>query len=168
MSIIAVKRYEDGFEIASDSITIRGYTQTIDTTNNAKLFSYDNLTIGSSGSSKEIQLFRMFLKTHKVANNSEEAILDLLSSFSNWKYEKTGDCSIDNHYIICIDNVPYAIEEYLVEEVISYEAIGAGLDFALTALHLGHTVEDSVQVAIDLSIYCESPIIKIIKREGSK
>ena len=43
--------------------------------------------------------------------------------------------------------------------IITYEAIGAGLDYALAALYLGHTVEDSVKTACELSVYCEQPII---------
>lgn len=168
MSVVAVKRYDDGFEIAADSITVRGYTQTINNTKSIKLFEYDNLVVGSCGSAEEGQLFRMFLKTHKVANNSEEAVLDLLGTFSDWKYEKTGDSMIENYYIFCIDYTPYAIWNYLVDEVVTYEAIGAGEDYALTALHLGHSAGESVGVAIDLSVYCESPIIKITKRKGSK
>jgi len=41
------------------------------------------------------------------------------------------------------------------------------MDFALAALHLGHTAEEAVATSIELSIYCEAPI-QVIKKKSSK
>lgn len=40
------------------------------------------------------------------------------------------------------------------------------MDFALAALHLGHTAEEAVEVATELSIYCEKPV-QVIRREDN-
>jgi len=51
-----------------------------------------------------------------------------------------------------------------VQRVEKFEAIGAGSDFALAALFLGKDSREAVEVACQLSIYCEEPIISFEMR----
>lgn len=46
----------------------------------------------------------------------------------------------------------------MVDEILKYHAIGAGMDYALAALYLGATAVQSIETACELSIYCEYPI----------
>jgi ATP-dependent protease HslVU (ClpYQ) peptidase subunit len=50
------------------------------------------------------------------------------------------------------------VEGFFVKEIVDYTAIGAGMDFALSALYLGNSVEESIKAACHLSVYCEEPI----------
>ena len=43
-------------------------------------------------------------------------------------------------------------------------AIGAGEDYALASLHLGHTAKEAVETACELSVYCERPVKSLTRR----
>jgi ATP-dependent protease HslVU (ClpYQ) peptidase subunit len=158
MSVVACKVTKDGYEIASDSISVRGYTQTRNNSKLSKLFKVNGLVIGSVGTAEEAALLRLFAATHKPASEAESALLEFWAEFSEWKHKKTDKREIENHYLIGLGHKIFHIEQWLIDQVITYEAIGAGMDFALAALYLGHDVEKAVETAIELSVFCASPV----------
>ncbi|MEM7348556.1 MAG: hypothetical protein AAF485_30380 [Chloroflexota bacterium] len=167
MSVVACKITENGYEIAADSITVRGYTQTKgQTTRHSKLFEINDMVVGSTGYAEEVSLFRLFVSTRKPSNPDEYSMLELLSDFSDWKSKKANDGDISNSYIIGFAGKVFAINHWLIEEVVKYEAIGAGEDFALAALHLGFSANEAVETAIELSVFCEGPVQLITKTNG--
>lgn len=164
MSVVACKITKNGYEMVSDSITVRGYSQTKgQNSNRVKLIEINGVVVGSVGRAEESSLFQLFLKTHTPASSTESGILDLLSEFHDWKYKKINSSSIDNEYLIGFEGNVFRVEGWLVEKIVSYSAIGAGSDFANATMHLGHSAKKAVETAIELSIYCENPIIEIIK-----
>lgn len=162
MSVVACKIRNDGYDIAADSISVRGYTQTKgENTNLSKLFEINDIVVGTVGTAEEGSLFRLFCATRKPAAANEYAILEFLSEFSEWKDKKTNSLSIENSYLIGFGGKCFAVEQWLVEEILTFQAIGAGMDFALAALHLGHSAKEAVETAIELSVYCEAPVIVV-------
>jgi ATP-dependent protease HslVU (ClpYQ) peptidase subunit len=164
MSIVVCKITDTGYDLAADSITVRGYTQAKgQNINLSKLFEVNGLAVGTCGEAEEGSLFRLFAVTRKPAAPTESAVLEYLSEFSDWKNNKTGNADLENSYIIGFDGHAFAIERWLISEITQYEAIGAGMDFALAALYLGASAERAVEVAIELSIFCEAPV-RVIHR----
>ena len=47
-----------------------------------------------------------------------------------------------------------------VNEINEYAAIGAGEDFALAALYLGHSAKEAVKTACELSAFVAEPIVE--------
>jgi ATP-dependent protease HslVU (ClpYQ) peptidase subunit len=164
MSVVACKILEDRIEIASDSILVRNYTQSKTDPNSkqAKLFEVNGLVIGSVGFASEFALLQIFAINHHPSEPTEKCVLEFISEFSKWKNERIGSSSIDNDYLIIVKNKVFHVSGFWIAEVNNYEAIGAGQDFALAALYLGKNVEDAIDVACELSIYCEKPIKKIV------
>ena len=167
MSVVACKIYKDRYEMASDSIIVWGWTQ--DKGKNldmVKLIECNDLIIGSSGLSSEIEMMRMFVKNHRPIQEDGESILNFMDEFVNWMKKKTDDDhnSIKNSFIIGMKVKVFQFNCWNVCEVLTHTAIGAGMDYASTALYLGHDVEKAVEVATELSIYCEKPIIKKVKK----
>jgi ATP-dependent protease HslVU (ClpYQ) peptidase subunit len=159
MSIVACRILENGFDIVADSITTRGNTQTKgQTTTRSKLFEVNEMIIGGVGFARESALFHLFAKTHTPVRADESGFLEYLSEFSDWKKKKTNDANLENSYLVGYRGKVFVLNQWLVEEVRTFEAIGAGERFALAALHLGHSAEKAVETAIELSIYCEYPI----------
>ena len=162
MSVVACRILKNGFEMSSDSICVYGYTQTKgDTTKHAKLFETNNIVVGGVGLAQDNSLMQLFAETHSIIRSDERGILEFLSEFSDWKKEKVDDAKINNHYLIGFKGRVWEVYEWSIMEVISYSAIGAGMDFALAALYFGATTSKAVEVATELSIYCEKPIITI-------
>ena len=164
MSVVACRITENGYEIAADSITVRGSTQTKgQTTDQVKLFEANDMVIGGVGTAEENSLMRLFAETHRPVSADELALLEFLSEFSEWKKKKTDSNVIRNSYLLGYQGNVFHIEQWYVSKVTSYMAIGAGMSFALAALFLGKTAEKAIETAIELSIYCEAPIIVIEK-----
>ncbi len=161
MSVVAVKITKDKISIAADSITVWGATQWKgDATKATKLFKVNEMIVGAGGSCEEATLFQLFLQTTKPARTDELAILDLLSQFSTWKNNKIAKPDLVNHYILIYKKKVFIIVGWDVDIVTKYYALGAGMDFALAALYLGHSPKKAVKVATELSIYCEAPIVE--------
>lgn len=167
MSIVAVKKLEKGFEIASDSITVRGYTKRKgDYSNSPKLFKSNGLIIGGVGTAEETSLLQIFCGTHKPSAASEYALLEFLSEFADWKKKKTNNYNgVENPYLICFEGRIFSAYDFFIEEILTFEAIGAGMDYALAAMHLGHGVRQAVESAIELCVYCEKPIIHMTSED---
>lgn len=165
MSVVCVKVAKKAVEIASDSIMVQGWTQSKGNNSYAKLFSVNGMTIGSVGYAEEGSLMQVFCMTHQPEAATESAILQFLSAFSEWTYKSMNKRGIDNSYILVFQDKVFEIEGFFVQEITTFTAIGAGKDFALTALHLGHDVKKAVAIACELSVYCEPPIrYSVIKR----
>ena len=104
MSIVACRILEDGYEIAADSISVRGSTQTKNNINRSKLVEVNNMVIGAVGLAEESGLLQIFAKTHRPSAATEEGILEFWNEFSEWKKKRTDRGSIENSYFIGIDD----------------------------------------------------------------
>jgi hypothetical protein len=166
VSVIAVKVREGGYDIASDSIQVRYSTQSKgDRTSMAKLMEINGMVIGAVGASEEASLLFLFAETRKPERPTQMGILNFLNDFNEWKHKKIGKYFGGNEYFICFEGSVFHINGWQIDFVRSYEAIGAGMDYALAALYFGHSAEESVECAIHLSCYCEGPVISISKGE---
>ena len=167
MSVVACKVYNDRYEIASDSIIVFGYSQIKGKNMDlVKLIEGNGVIIGYSGISAELEMMRIFLKNHHPKEESTEAILDFVEEFVQFMKKKT-DSEYRKFYgvmLIGLDNKVFYFNDWCATIVTEYCAIGAGMDYANTALYLDHTVEKAVEVATELSIYCEKPIVKKVRK----
>ena len=156
MSVVAVKVTKNKITIGADSILVSGWTQEKDKL--AKLNKANGMIIGDVGDAEEGALFLLFCKTRKPREASVDAIVEFMSEFQDWMNNKTGESKLSNQYILIIEKKAFMIEGFFIKEVTDYTAIGAGADFALSALYLGNSVKDSIKAACHLSVYCEEPI----------
>ena len=164
MSVVACKILPNGYEIASDSISVRFWTQSKGgNTKFSKLFEVNDVVVGSVGYAEESSLLQMYCATRKPSEATEPAILEFFSEFSSWKKKKAEKSGLDNAYLVGFNGKVFSINGWFIQEVLKYEAIGAGMDFALAALYLDNSAHDAVKVACELSIYCEEPIQVISK-----
>ncbi len=166
MSVIACRILPNGYEIASDSISVRAWTQSKgENTKFSKLFEENDLVIGCVGSAEESSMLQIYCRTRKPTSPTEAALLEFMSEFSSWKKDKVGKTGLDNAYLIGYRGKVFSINGWFIQEVLKYEAFGAGMDYALAALYLEKTAFEAVKVACELSILCEEPIQVISKTE---
>jgi ATP-dependent protease HslVU (ClpYQ) peptidase subunit len=158
LSIAVVKVHDNIIELGADSIVVKG--DTLNTRDSdAKIKSVERgFSFASAGSAMEIEMFYLFSKTRKPSGNDEENILTFFEEFREWLCKKTDISKINNSFLIVFRGKAFYFHKYYLKEVKDFEAIGAGSDFALAALYLGKSTKEAVQVACDLSIYCEKPI----------
>jgi len=156
MSVVAVKVTKNKITIGADSILVSGWTQEKDKL--AKLNKTNGIIIGDVGDAEEGALFLLFCKTRKPRESSVDALVEFMSEFQDWMNNKTGESKLSNQYILIIEKKAFMVEGFFIKEVTDYTAIGAGMDFALSALYLGNSVKESIKAACHLSVYCEEPI----------
>lgn len=156
MSVVAVKVSKNKITIGADSILVSGWTQEKDKL--AKLNEINGMIIGDVGDAQEGALFLIYCKTRKPREASVEALVEFMSEFQDWMSNKIDETKLNNQYIIVLDKKAFMMEGFFIKEVTDYTAIGAGMDYALSALYLGNSVNDSIKAACHLSIYCEEPI----------
>jgi ATP-dependent protease HslVU (ClpYQ) peptidase subunit len=156
MSVVAVKVEKDKITIGADSIIVTGWTQEKDKM--AKLNETNGMVIGDVGDAEEGGLFLMYCRTRKPREASVEGVIEFLSDFQDWKANKIDDSKIQNSYILVFEKKVFMMEGFYVKEVKDYMSIGMGMDYSLAALMLGHSVYEAINVACELSIYCEKPI----------
>lgn len=159
MSVVCCRINDGNIEIASDSISIRGYTQSKGHNIAVpKLTKHDDFVYGSVGFAEEHALFGHYLLTHKFADFTENELTKTMVSFANWKQKEIQKHDIENSYIFVKKSKAFSVSNFLISPILKFEAIGAGRDFALAALYLGHSAVESAKVACELSIFCEEPI----------
>lgn len=159
MSVVVAKILENEIEISADSICVLGRTKVHSGTKISKIEKYNDMIIGGCGETEEISLFFHYMKTHTIEHMDERHVLDFIIEFKRWKNDLIQNSSLKNSYILAYKGKCFGISNMLVYEITNYDAIGAGMDYALGALYQGATAEEAVKAACDLCCYVSEPII---------
>ena len=100
MTVIACRILDKGFEISSDSITMRYGTQFKgDNVFISKLYEINGMVIGVAGYADDCGLMRLFAETRNPSSSNEYAFLEFMSDFSDWKKKKTDDSKIKSTFL---------------------------------------------------------------------
>ena len=163
MTVIAINKTTEAINIAADSLISRGSQKVsasrIDV---GKIFQGNDLVIASSGAWHEAALLEIFIRTNKPESADLSCIMDFLWRFKIWAREKEENFPMDSCHIIVFKDKIFRTDGGLnINPVPQFDAIGAGQDFALAAMHLGKTPKEAVEVACELSVWCNAPITEI-------
>lgn len=157
MSVVAIKKVDGKWQAAADAIMVRWCTQNKE--KDAKLNRVGEFIVGTAGSAGIGNLMFEYLSNHQPKTNNRDGWVRFMADFEKHIKAINTDLKNENVFLIIWKNKAWHLtSKFYVDEVKSFEAIGAGMDFALAALHLGHNPATAVGVACDLSIYCERPI----------
>lgn len=164
MTVIAARKYSDRIEFSADASTTSGSTKITDRTiQSSKLFHQNDLTIGLTGNVAEGSLLYIFSRNHKPSSSSLIGIIDFLFEFEGWVRSRDSNFNICNHYLIAFEEKLFrSYSRFDVFEVSEFDAIGAGEDFAMTAMHLEKSPSEAVEIACNLSVWCSKPIKNIV------
>lgn len=122
------------------------------------------LLIGSTGNILETQILDKFLLGGYTCSPTKQSVFDFMTRFSEFKRKTTDDGTIRNHSIFWFQSEDEVVvtQRMSVLKPADYAAIGSGFQFAMAALHLGHSAREAVQVAIDLNPYCAGPVVSYL------
>jgi len=116
-----------------------------------------------------IEWIKKKIPSHLVRNlqrRSGKANRGVLSRIWYGIWKKSANATLTNAYLLIYHSKVFFIKDLYVREITMYWALGAGETYAKAALHLGHSAYEAVQVACELSPWCETPINTIqIKKE---
>lgn len=160
MSVVAVRKTDKKIKIAADSISVCGWTRMEKTIKKAKLFKVNGIIAGGVGLASENLLLENFCLTHQPHEATEREVLNFFIEFNNY-LKDLGLSKYTNAFILCFRGKAFLIyEDMYVNEINEYAAIGAGEDFALAALYLGHSAKEAVKTACELSAFVAEPIVE--------
>lgn len=156
MSVVAVKVYDNQIVMSADTIVVRGQDKT--PVGVGKLFSVNDMLIGSSGYASEGVYMRLFSENHRPIDATEKDIAQFMMEFAVFKNNMTGDGSLENSYLLAYKGKCFYLNQAYIGEVKDFYAIGAGQDYADAALYLGHSPQEAVKVACALCCMVSEPI----------
>ena len=178
MSVVTARVYEDKIVMAADSIIAYGWTKTSPvvendgkkTRNFSKLIEVNGMLIGGVGSAESIQLMQIFATTHKPKSSNEKDMLDFVVEFNKWKNDMPASSidSADAEFLIAVDGELFCIGGLYIEHVMNYSAIGAGMDYALAALYLGHSPAEAAKTACELNCFVSEPVFELTQERKKK
>lgn len=161
MSVVCAKILGNRIELSADSIMVYGYSK--DTRNIfSKVNEANGMIMGAVGLCRETSFMWHYMQTNKPADATDRAVLEFMISFAKWKKDLTNDSSVENDYMLIFGNKIFQIEGLFVYSMGNegdFGSIGAGRDFANTALKLGKSPSEAVKIACELSCYVAEPIL---------
>lgn len=91
MSVVCCRVYDDHICFASDSITVRGWTQTRNENKiHAKLAAVNGMIVGGVGNTEETVLLQLYCRTRTPADATVDEVLNFFVEFYDWKKEEGG------------------------------------------------------------------------------
>ena len=161
MSCVAVKITEDKIEFAADSIAVINSTNISKAVGARKLEKINDMIIGGSGYVSEIESLFVYAESHQPFDKSIRAMREFFYEFSTWKQSKGQKFDTDSDFIIAYKGKVFSLFGSALTEIKQYSAIGAGYQYALAALYLGHTAKEAVKVSCVLDCFVAEPIVNI-------
>lgn len=161
MTVVAVKKYNDKIVMSCDSQTTYGTRYKVEKmretspvkSDMGKIFIENDMLIGCSGAVSESNLLKLFARNHKPKSADVDGILEFLLEFRDYIAKRTAEPAykIDNQ---TFGGKVFECYDMDVTERPTFWAIGSGMFLALSALHLGQTPEEAVNVAKQYDLYC--------------
>lgn len=125
MSVVAVRRVAKGqFEIAADSIYVRGWTQGKDP--NGKLWRMGDMVAGACGRTSVNSVFREFIDVHRPKVNTEWGWQILMTEFIRHAVMTDARLVLDeNDFLMVYAGKAFEISGMAIRQVKDFAAIGA-------------------------------------------
>lgn len=160
MSVVSAKVYSDKIIMAADSI-VTYYGENKDTRGDfLKMRKINDVLIGTAGSATEASLMWHYMSTHNPFGATEKDVLEYLIEFSRWKKDLTGDCDVNNEYLIAFNGKLFRAHGIFVIEIRDFASVGHGMFYSNAAMYLGHTPREAVKVACEMDCFVAEPIIE--------
>ena len=156
MSVIAARIFNNRIEVSADSILIKS---DLKRTNFKKLIETNGMIVGGCGAAEELSLFFQYAKEHNPNTADVEGIVSFMRRFADWKGNINNNDTVENCYIIVYKNKLFEVDEFFVQEITRYTAIGEGESYALAAMYLGHSTVEAVDCACEFCSAVSQPII---------
>lgn len=158
MTVIAGKVEADKIVIGSDSQVTWGW-HAKDLIDDGKLMELPDLIVGGAGHGSHLNYMAIYLESHKPRSAEKRDILEFFVEFHQWIDKMIKDFKPRTSWLIAYDGKLISVTADLSVYYHETWAIGSGWEYARTALHLGHTVEEALQIACDLTVFCGPPIV---------
>ncbi len=172
MTTIAIRKYKDRIELATDSQGTQGGI----IVKRQKIFSFDELGIifTHCGYSDKAYIFKQYLLSKCVNDSAIGSPYRIFEDFRKWvkknnlSLSSTDDKEDLEGYILILKKEIYivSINSDCIEilDIDNFDAIGSGKAFALAAIDLGKSPKEAIALAIKYDLYSSGEIQEKIIR----
>jgi ATP-dependent protease HslVU (ClpYQ) peptidase subunit len=162
MTVIAARKYHDKIVMAADSFIGNDEVNYNHQCSTPKMFDTGECVIGLTGSADDASLLRIFSKTHKLGDRVDQSrVMDWLMEYAEWKKSKVGEWGFKSWILLAHKSGLYVCYGISCHEVDEFASIGAGQDFANTALYLGKSPSEAAKIACRISNKCAEPVTEM-------
>jgi ATP-dependent protease HslVU (ClpYQ) peptidase subunit len=158
VTVIAGKIEEDKIVIGSDGQRTWGW-QAKEVLQDGKLIVLPDIIVGGAGYGSHNNHMAVYLTSHKPQSSEKRDILQFFVEFNQWCDKMIKNFESQNCWLLAYDGRLTSVTYDLSVNYHDYWAVGSGWEYARTALHLGKTVEEAIEVACELTIFCAPPIL---------
>lgn len=166
MTVIAARKIDGNIHFAADQQTTAGWRKVgAEEAHLGKLFSINGMVIGSAGLRSTSLMMAHFARNHCPAEATEVDVASFVLEFIEWMTKRTPKFELKNCFIIAFRGELFKVYDGLdTFAVPEFASIGSGQDFALAAMHLGHSPKEAAKVAAKLDVHCSGEIDTMIHK----
>jgi hypothetical protein len=140
----------------------------------SKIMEVNNLVFSSAGTVAETVNFGLYCQTRKPENSSQLGIQRFFVDFNKWlKDNCIGNCqNIENNYFFVFEKKLFYYGYGAVREILEndFATDGAGFSEAYMAMHLGKSVEEAINLTIEMNVWTsgKAEIVEILKNNTER
>ncbi|MCG3204051.1 MAG: hypothetical protein KCHDKBKB_00754 [Elusimicrobia bacterium] len=155
MTVVAVRVFKDKIVMSCDSQGTSGnHKRSLEALGFHKIFQNNGVTVGACGNTMESGLLKIFIKSHRPKEATQDSMLDFMSEFFDWLRKKDQNMAVDGAYILVMDGKVFELSYFEANEILEYGAVGSGRYVALGAMLMGASPEKAVEAAKTFDLYC--------------
>lgn len=140
--------------------------------NRLKIMQINDIVYAGTGSVSEIINFGLFCRTKKPERSDQLGIQRFFIDFGKWLKEQNIEPNgkVKNHYFVVFEKRLFHFEECAVSEILEddFATDGAGYREAYMAMYLGKSVEEAINLTIELNVWAsgKAQIVEIEKNQS--
>lgn len=137
--------------------------------NRLKIMQVNDIVYAGTGLVSEIINFGLFCQTRKPERNDQLGIQRFFIDFGKWIRDQNIEPNgkVNNHYFLVFEKKLFHFEDGAVDEILEddFATAGAGHREAYMAMYLGKSVEESINLTIEMNVWAsgKAQIVEIEK-----
>lgn len=173
MTVLIAKNTKDKIILGADTGCFYGYSGSKFHLDNhkkhLKISQVNDIIYSGTGSVSEIINFGLFCQTRKPERNDQLGIQRFFVDFGKWLKEQNiePDGKVNNNYFLVFDKKLFHFQDGAVSEILEddFATDGAGYREAYMALYLGKSVEQAINLTIEMNVWAsgKAQIVEIEK-----
>ena len=173
MTVLIAQNTKDKIILGADTGCFFGYSGSKFHLDNhkkhLKISQVNDIIYSGTGSVSEIINFGLFCQTRKPERNDQLGIQRFFVDFGKWVKEQNiePDGKVNNNYFLVFDKKLFHFQDGAVSEILEddFATDGAGYREAYMALYLGKSVEQAINLTIEMNVWAsgKAQIVEIEK-----
>jgi hypothetical protein len=176
MTVLVAKNTKDKIILGADTGSFyghSGYKVHLDNhKGRLKIMQVNDIVYAGTGLVSEIINFGLFCQTRKPERSDQLGIQRFFVDFGKWLKEQNIETNgtINNHYFFVFENRLFHFQDGAVSEILEDDFVtdGAGYREAYMAMYLGRSVEEAINLTIEMNIWASGKpqIVEIEKKHS--